>query len=160
MKKNIRFMIETFNGSFECCDENGSVYLPLSDMSESDMAKVDALIAELSEYFPKPKFREISTVNATRPTDIGIEYMSVNVVDENGNTITLYYASIAKIAEQKTVIDTFLNLFPAFKNIQVLQMSPAVFVVDGVESKFDDYDETKKEAINAMGVMLTRLINS
>ena len=155
-----RFMIETFNGSFECCNKNGNIYLPLTSMSVSDRMKVEALIAELVSYFPKPKIKEILTVNATVPTDLTIEYMAVNVVDTNNNTFTLYYASIAKIQEQKNVMDMFFALFPNFKNIQVTQMSPAIFIVDGIESKFEDYDELQQDAINAMGIMLTRLINS
>ena len=155
-----RFMYETANNSVEFCNDNGSNYLPISDISESDKVKIEALISELDIYFPKPKIKEILTVNATVPTDLTIEYMAVNVVDTNNNPVTLYYASIAKIQEQKDVMDTFFALFPNFKNIQVTQMSPAIFIVDGIESKFEDYDETKKEAINAMGIMLTRLINS
>ena len=153
-------MYETANNSVEFCNDYGSNYLPISDISESDKVKIEALIAELDSYFPKPKIKEILTVNATVPTDLTIEYMAVNVVDTNNNPVTLYYASIAKIQEQKDVMDTFFALFPNFKNIQATQMSPAIFIVDGIESKFDDYSELQQEAINAMGIMLTRLINS
>ena len=155
-----RFMYETANNSVEFCNDNGSNYLPISDISESDKVKIEALIAELDSYFPKPKIKEVLTVNATVPTDLTIEYMAVNVVDTNNNHVTLYYASIAKIQEQKDVMDTFFALFPNFRNIQVTQMSPAIFIVDGIESKFEDYDELQQDAINAMGIMLTRLINS
>ena len=153
-------MYETANNSVEFCNDNGSNYLPISDISESDKVKIEALIAELDSYFPKPKIKEVLTVNATVPTDLTIEYMAVNVVDTNNNPVTLYYASIAKIQEQKDVMDTFFALFPNFRNIQVTQMSPAIFIVDGIESKFDDYDELQQNTINAMGIMLTRLINS
>lgn len=154
-----RFMYETANNSVEFCNDNGSNYLPISDISESDKVKIEALIAELDSYFPKPKIKEVLTVNATVPTDLGIEYMAVNVVDMNNSPVTLYYASMAKIQEQKDVMDLFFALFPNFKNIQVTQMSPAIFVVDGVESKFEDYNALQQDTINAMGILLTRLIN-
>ena len=155
----IRFMYETANNSVEFCNDNGSNYLPISDISESDKVKIEALISELDSYFPKPKIKEILTVNATVPTDLTIEYMAVNVVDTNNNPVTLYYASIAKIKEQKDVMDAFFALFPNFKNIQVTQMSPAIFIVDGIESKFEDYTDEQKSSIDKMGIMLTKLIN-
>ena len=155
----IRFMYETANNSVEFCNDNGSNYLPISDISESDKVKIEALISELDSYFPKPKIKEILTVNATVPTDLTIEYMAVNVVDMNNSPVTLYYASIAKIKEQKDVMDAFFALFPNFKNIQVTQMSPAIFIVDGIESKFEDYTDEQKSSIDKMGIMLTKLIN-
>ena len=155
----MRFMYEKLNNSVEFENENGSNYISIEALEQSDKLKIETLLSELDNYFPKPKIKEILTVNATVPTDLGIEYMAVNVVDMNNSPVTLYYASIAKIQEQKDVMDTFFALFPNFKNIQVTQMSPAIFVVDGIESKFEDYTDEQKESIDKMGIMLTKLIN-
>ena len=153
-------MIEFSNNSVEFANENGSNYISTDKLEPSDLIKIEALLSELDSYFPKPKMKEIKSVNATIPTDLSIDYMAVNIVDvDNNNPVTLYYASIAKIEEQKKILDSFFALFPELKNIQVTQMSPAIFVVDGIESKFEDYNDEQKDSIDKMGIMLTRLIN-
>ena len=156
MKSDTRFMIEFSNNSVEFANENGSNYISTDKLEPSDLIKIEALLSELDSYFPKPKIKEISSVNATIP-NAGLDYMAVNIIDTNNNPINLYYVDFT--TEQKEISTAFFAIFPEFKTIQVTQISPAVFVVDGIESKFEDYSEEQKESIDKMGIMLTKLIN-
>ena len=149
-------MYEKLNNSVEFENENGSNYISIEALERSDKLKIEALLSELDSYFPKPKMKEILSVNATIP-NAGLDYMAVNIIDTNNNHINLYYVDFT--TEQKEISDAFFALFPAFKDIQVTQMSPAIFTVDGVESKFEDYSDEQKESIDKMGIMLTKLIN-